>query len=143
MLDSFKFEKADDNRRDYPIDTTSTAINKAKGEGLLPVIPRDDMVMLDFDQPTPPDDLIDRLQMVDRFFNITRVTTTTSKSGNVHVYVWMLEPLHEVTRVALQAILGSDWKKEALSLGRLKTHGPGAVVLFEVPGVEHKEFTWR
>lgn len=55
-----------------------------------------------------------------------------SKSGNEHIVVHLKTPIGASERIAFQAILGSDGKREALNLARIKKQGLGneAIVLF-------------
>lgn len=50
---------------------------------------------------------------------------TTSRSGNVHMYIKLIKPLSHDARCAIQAMLGSDPMKEVIGLFR------GSSVLFE------------
>jgi hypothetical protein len=59
---------------------------------------------------------------------------TKSKSGNTHVYVTLPEPLPVFERIALQAILGSDAKREMLNFIRAKRGDSGEpILMYEVP----------
>lgn len=53
----------------------------------------------------------------------------SSRSGNVHIVVQLSEPLGELSRVAWQAILGSDPKREALHMVSLAKHSLNPIVL--------------
>lgn len=55
-------------------------------------------------------------------FGVESIETWTSKSGppNQHARVKLSEPLDVATRIALQAILGSDPIRELLALARLR-----------------------
>lgn len=58
---------------------------------------------------------------------------TTSKNGNHHVYLRLVNSLDIASRVALQAALGSDLMREALAIVRKKlgTEQSAISVLFE------------
>lgn len=79
-------------------------------------------------------------------FIILKEGETVSKSGNAHVYLRVTDlcgnpyPLTTTDRVALQAILGSDRKRELLSYLRIQDFNIGGVraptAFFEVPGAQ-------
>lgn len=48
-----------------------------------------------------------------------RIDTWFSKSGNHHVAIYLADPLPVERRILLQALLGSDLKREALNLSRV------------------------
>lgn len=68
---------------------------------------------------------------------------TTSKGGNIHVYLHTTFPLDHLTRIALQAMLGSDPIKELLSLRRLEEGSTIPVLLFELPDQAKLVEEWR
>ncbi len=61
------------------------------------------------------------------------VTYTTSKSGNKHAYVKLGRRVGVSERIALQAALGSDWRRELFSILRLNRGNEHATLLFEIP----------
>lgn len=79
------------------------------------------------------------LAMFEKFIPVERVTATPSASGgqHQHIVVALTQRVTEFERIAYQAILGSDPKREVLSLERLKTGtNPTPTVFFEPkPGV--------
>jgi hypothetical protein len=69
---------------------------------------------------------------------LTVVRDTPSPSGAQHhrhvvVQAPSWEPLTEPTRVALQVVLGSDWKREAYSLARIRAGRRPVTAFFELP----------
>lgn len=103
--------------------------------GLEVVVPDIDGLQLDIDCEADlalADGMV-RL-LLDNRVQTKIVRTTRSKGGNWHVYLKIDWPddLDPVTRIALQACLGSDRKRELLSLLRhvFGTQNP-ATVLFE------------
>ena len=104
--------------------------------GLVAVVPSDDELQLDVDDPKDHEITDAMLAVLEAHDIPCRITKTTeSKSGNAHVVIrieWP-RPLDPVTRIALQACFGSDRKRELLSLLRheFKTQNP-PTVLFEV-----------
>lgn len=68
---------------------------------------------------------------VEEIYPITDIIETPSKSGNKHVRIFTAYPLSVEERIALQAILGSDPKKELSSLRRWLNEDPLPILLFE------------
>ena len=67
-------------------------------------------------------------------FPLREVKRTKSEHGNTHVYLEASRDLSDVERIALQACLGSDRKRELLSMLRLEVESPfPASTSFEVP----------
>ncbi len=64
--------------------------------------------------------------------NGTRVVARPSKSGNIHVTVVMPRYINWPTtqRIMMQALLGSDLRREALNLSRWDNSAPEAILLF-------------
>lgn len=55
----------------------------------------------------------------------------SKKSGHVHVVITIPKAVNNLERVALQAILGSDIKREAFNYSRVKKHNKYPIVLFK------------
>lgn len=64
------------------------------------------------------------------------VTATPSRSGNTHVRARLPYAVSDTERIALQACLGSDRKRELLSMLRIKLHAGERppTVFFETVG---------
>lgn len=56
---------------------------------------------------------------------------TSSPGGNIHVRILLPKPMPLIERIALQAILGSDRRREAYNYIRAKSRMPYPVLLFE------------
>ncbi len=87
----------------------------AKGMILVPGTPT--TLTLDIDNLESLKRLSDMKSMVHDMFGISEFETWPSKSGKgkQHVVVHLEKPLPVMTRIALQAILGSDPKRECLN----------------------------
>lgn len=99
----------------------------------LNIIDADNFTLqLDFDTETQYAHFLkDGLPTLLQFVEVKRVERTISKSGNRHIYVSLYQPLNAPTRIALQAALGSDPKRELLNvLANINDHTNG-VLLFE------------
>ena len=55
----------------------------------------------------------------------------SKKRGHVHVVITMPSAVSDLERVALQAVLGSDIKREAFNYCRVKRRNKYPIVLFE------------
>jgi hypothetical protein len=101
--------------------------------------PADDYeLQLDIDTPEQEEQYRRMLPHVGDVYDIEDVVETPSKSGNKHVRIYTAYPLSVEERIALQAILGSDPKKELCSLRRWLNSDPIPILLFE-PLDEDKE----
>jgi hypothetical protein len=112
----------------------------ASEEGLDVILPGDSELFIDIDDDKD-------LAMMEKGIETLRhngctveeLKRTTSRSGNLHVYLFFelpsKAPIDPMTRIALQACLGSDRTREALSVLRivLETKRP-PTLFFEVPG---------
>ena len=87
----------------------------AKANGLTIVVPEPNQLQLDIDSPKLPANYAEQLEILGCIRKITSVRQTTSKSGNIHVYIDLDGPIAPVERVLLQACMGSDQKRELLT----------------------------
>lgn len=107
---------------------------EAQKYGLVVVYPKDDELFLDIDNNEDGEwvfEILEILKSNGEDFQITK--TTTSKSGNMHIYIRANRGLDPLERIALQACLGSDRKRELLSLLRLWRANRAPTVFFEKP----------
>lgn len=109
---------------------------EAKKLGLDVVLPKANELFIDIDNPADEDWLHLMLGVLeDNGIIVMNSKETTSKSGGKHVYLELPErELTPLERVALQACIGSDRKRELLSLLRiwLMAERP-PTTFFEVP----------
>jgi hypothetical protein len=99
----------------------------------------DRTLTVDLDTPEARESFATRLGFLqgigvvpDRFHLVQR---WTSKSGeNEHVVVTLYEPLSAEKRILLQALLGSDLKREALSLAGVRMGRRNPIMLFKPRG---------
>jgi hypothetical protein len=112
------------------------AFETAAALGLDVVVPDSNTLVLDIDATSLPAYFFELETMLGNFFKIKKREVTISKSGNYHVYLTMEKSFTVLERIALQAILGSDPKKELLSLVREKNPDcrlGHPILMFEVP----------
>jgi hypothetical protein len=110
-------------------------LSRAKRDGLKVIEPKPNQLQIDLDGARA-------LRQYGMQFSILRRAGLTkrwreqiknSKSGGsrVHVIITMPKPIDNITRVAYQAALGSDIKREAFNLCRVIKHNKYPIVLFE------------
>jgi hypothetical protein len=92
-----------------------------------------DELQIDLDTPEQEEQYRRMLPHVEDVYDVTDVIESESKSGNKHVRIYTAYPLSVEERIALQAILGSDPKKELCSLRRWLSGDPIPILLFEKP----------
>lgn len=118
----------------------SVAIEKlyeqARAEGLEVALPGPRDIFVDLDQAQDQYVMEALLPILaQNGFPVTVKKITRSRSGNKHAYLEALEDLDDLTRLLLQACLGSDRKRELL--GFLRAHlgkdSGYATAFFEVP----------
>lgn len=104
----------------------------AKAKGLHAVLPNDDELFLDIDDRDDFKVMKDILHVLEHNgFHAVEEKRTRSKSGNWHVYLRFQQPLEPMERIALQACMGSDRKREVLSILRCFTGNTAPTVFFE------------
>lgn len=68
-----------------------------------------------------------------QFYPMKEIKRTISKSGkNTHIYLRLDNPTPALERIFVQAILGSDPKREMLSSARLSMGDPHPVLFYEI-----------
>lgn len=105
---------------------------EAREKGLVAVLPEEDQLFLDIDHTDDLKVMRDVIKVLrHNGFVIWEERRTTSKSGNVHVYLRCERALGTLERVLLQACLGSDRKREVLSYLRERAGNFAPTVFFE------------
>ncbi len=91
---------------------------RAARVGCQVVLPRSNQLFLDLDTDEQFEQFQNRINFfIQNEYEIT-VKTTRSRNGNRHVIVTLPFDMTNEQRVILQAALGSDWKREAISAMR-------------------------
>lgn len=105
----------------------------AKDYGLKVVLPAENELQLDIDTPEQMAQYEAQLPLLRNFMMVRETKRTKSFSGNDHIYLacpgLTFTPSE---RIALQAALGSDPKRELLSMARAKFSNKPATLFFEV-----------
>jgi hypothetical protein len=122
-------------------DESDNVKEKAKALGLDIITPGEYEVQIDIDTPADIKHLRTGLKILkdkNEGYKFTRLTT--SKSGNKHVYITFDRAWSPIERIVVQACLGSDRKRELLSMMRVFNKSNNApTVLFEAAAKSHLE----
>ena len=127
----------------YTIDTVDNARKVADAKGLTLVVPDSKTAIVDIDAQTVPADFKQRIGVLNRFLPVEQVYLTVTASGNLHAYIQFQEDITEEQRIIVQSTLGSDWQREMLGWGRLRTHGAPGTVAFERPDAQRIALDWE
>lgn len=108
------------------------AFAAAEAAGLKVVFPAGDEVFIDLDEKLLPTWFYERMEMAQSIGLVRSWTWRHSKSGNIHVTAKIDNPwVGEADRIAIQAALGSDWKRELLSIQRVLNGDEDPTVFFQ------------
>ena len=114
------------------------SIQHARRFNLVADVAEDNELQLDLDTPEQEEQYRRMRPHVEDVYPIEDVIETPSKSGHTHVRIYTAYPLSVEERIALQAILGSDPKKELCSLRRWLAGDQIPILLYEKPEVYEK-----
>lgn len=114
------------------------SVRYARKMNLVPDIAEENELQLDLDTPEQEEQYRRMRPHVEDVYDIEDVIETPSKSGRTHVRIYTAYPLSVEERIALQAILGSDPKKELCSLRRWLQGDQIPILLFEKPETFHE-----
>ena len=107
---------------DYSLEREKCCISLAKRAGMEIVEGDEHTLVFDLDSPDAYNMFISRAEFLHAKFGMIHLVVSYSKSRNYHA-VATLDPsfpaVDPVLRIAIQACMGSDWKKEML--GCLRT----------------------
>jgi hypothetical protein len=106
----------------------------AEGKACDVVHSHDRVLMLDIDSDPAHDRFLELLELCNelKLFPIDpqNVTCWRSSGGNRHYTIALQEPMSDEARVVAQALLGSDLKREMLSLHRVRRGEEHPILLF-------------
>lgn len=124
--------------KDYTLNRDEILRSKARDLGMIVVKPETDEIFLDIDSPDRDlATLKQNLAILNEnglSFRVKKVTISKSGEG-LHVVIGDGPVLDDWQRVALQAVLGSDLKREALALVHVFQGEKNASVFFEEPAL--------
>lgn len=101
--------------------------------GLVIVEPRENVLQLDIDTGAQRDQYEIQRLVLQSIIPILETVATTSKGGKTHLYLCLRDSLSAEARIALQASLGSDPKREILTLRNLRDQRAYPLFLYEKP----------
>jgi hypothetical protein len=99
---------------------SKNALIEAEIHDLIIVEPGPKELQIDIDSPEVPPQFLEQLGILQQFYGYASYRKTTSKSGNVHITVTLEKTVTATERIMLQALLGSDIKRELLTLKNYK-----------------------
>ena len=120
----------------FEVEDSNEAIVKARQNGWEVVYPKENQLQIDIDDAGHYQQFQEFLKHVAKHWGPIQVEEHWSKSGapKRHITVTLGEDVDEKTWIALQASMGSDWRRELFGMIRVKTGDPHPSLLFELPG---------
>ena len=118
---------------DYDWKKEKANITTAEDAGFVIVRGNDNTLLLDLDTAQGAAQYSQMYEMVDSKFGVLSSETWKSKSGHTHVKLLIRESLPAASRIALQAVLGSDPKRETFGVYKLTKGVPEPSLLFRPP----------
>jgi hypothetical protein len=101
-----------------PHHTSKEAIVWGHDHDLDVLFPTDHELFLDIDTADDRATFERNRDLIDAAYGIEKVVQTYSRSGHCHLFITLREPVSVIERIALQAVLGSDRRREAHSMRR-------------------------
>jgi len=96
------------------------------------IVPANDFILqLDIDSEEGYQQYKKGMEMVQNNIPLLHIVETMSKSGGKHITIYLAEAMDVWKRLALQAILGSDFKREALNFNRIIHNDPFPILFYE------------
>jgi hypothetical protein len=111
--------------------TSEGAVKWAAENNLDVVFPNNNQLLVDLDTYASTQEYDRTIPLVTEIYGLQDVSETRSRSGNLHRVVTLKTPISSMERIALQAILGSDHRREAHSLRRLMQGEANPTLFFE------------
>jgi hypothetical protein len=117
----------------YTSTSRAEVFEKARSMGLTVVAPGPNQLQLDIDNKESREVFDRHYDILQKHFGIIGVTATSSKSGGErqHITVTLARDVTPLERVGLQAMMGSDRKRELLSFARILYGDEDPTVFFE------------
>jgi hypothetical protein len=110
------------------------ARKKAKRENLVIKTPLNNELFIDIDTDADLAEYDRNYGVIDELYGIdeTYMTASRTKPEGKHIVVTLSQCVTPTERIMLQAILGSDRTREALSLWRVRNNDPDPTLFFEL-----------
>ena len=119
----------------------------AEENGLVIIESRGDVLQLDIDDEEAMETFKQNLRILRGITPLREQIETVSKSGHRHIYLKTEYQFSPQERICIQASMGSDRKRELLSLRNLKENRELPMFLYETPEsartVEHLTPAWQ
>jgi hypothetical protein len=111
------------------------AFDKAKALGFEVVVPKPNQLQLDIDNVESENFFYKQFDILNKYLPVFKTESAPSKSGGEkkHITVTLFRDVTPLERVGLQAMLGSDRKRELLSFIRVLNQDEDPTVFFELP----------
>ena len=126
-----------DTKKSCPALNSEDAIAWASANNLKVVLPTEFQLLIDIDSQNDRETFDQNFDLVDSIYGVVDSVETRSRSGDSaksHIVLTLKTPLKSTTeRVALQAVLGSDRRREAHSLQRIFLGEKNPTLFFEKP----------
>jgi hypothetical protein len=113
---------------------SSYAYHQAELNGHVVVLPKDNELLIDIDSDAAEQLFHKQLTKVNEYVGVSTWTATPSKSGEPerkHIIVQLQRSIAQIERIVLQAVLGSDLRRELLSYCRWTIGDPQPTLFFE------------
>lgn len=120
-------------RSDYSLEPERTReylSGKAASVGCTVLYPRGNELQLDIDSEEDLEFFHAQSRLLTEIFDAVEVETLISRSGGRHILVTLPYAIPPAERIALQAVLGSDRKRELLNYRRVVRRDPHPMCLF-------------
>lgn len=113
------------------------------------VVAQPDTLQIDWDKKTEhvhvPSNFHQMMGLLVQRFNVSverlPYQIYKSKGGGNHIVITLPEPMDAIEKIAWQAAFGSDGKREALNLLRVKRNIKNPILLFMAKNRDYKVFT--
>ena len=112
--------------------SSEVAFKEAEEKGVVVVLPDDFELQIDIDTAENYELFLLRIKYLEKWFNLTYKQKSSKTGGDHrHICIRLTETISSLERIFLQLYLGSDSKREFLSLIRIKNDDPHPTLFFE------------
>lgn len=119
---------------EFAVPGSQEATAEAKKLGLSVVIPAPNQLQIDIDDAVSYNVFTRNLGLLKQYWGVGHKSERTSKSGNPerrHITITLNRDVTPLERIGLQAVLGSDVKREMFSLIRVLEKDAAPTLFFE------------
>lgn len=134
LLPGIATQESDENDTYVPA-SSKEALERAERDNLRVVLPAEDELLIDIDNSLDYEYFQQKARgTLDSFFGVESVKESPSmngKPGHLHLIVKLKGKVSEMERIALQAAIGSDRKRELLAVVRVLADDPHPSLFLE------------